>query len=49
MIPGDQLKLEAVIATSKKGIFKFDCTASVDGELVSTMKIMCAERKVEVD
>jgi len=49
VIPGDQLKLEAVIATSKKGIFKFDCTASVDGELVSTMNIMCAERKVEVD
>ncbi|MFM1895553.1 MAG: hypothetical protein RLZZ385_627, partial [Pseudomonadota bacterium] len=32
--------------TNKKGIFKFDCRASVDNELVSTMIIMCAERKV---
>ena len=49
VVPGDQLKLEARIVTARKSIYKFDCTASVDGELVSTMTIMCAERKVDID
>ena len=49
VVPGDQLKLEVEIVAARKGIYKFDCTASVDGELVSTMIIMCAERKVEID
>jgi len=49
VVPGDQLRLEASIASSKKGIFKFDCRASVDNELVTSMTIMCAERRVEVD
>lgn len=48
VVPGDQLRLEAKIITSKKGIYKFDCVASVDGALVSSMTIMCAERKVEI-
>ncbi len=46
VVPGDQLMLEASIVTSKRGIYKFDCKASVDGELVGTAMIMCAERKV---
>ena len=46
VVPGDQLRLEARIVANKKGIFKFDCRATVGDELVGTMTIMCAERKV---
>jgi len=49
VIPGDQLKLEAEIITNRRGIYKFSSRASVDDELVGTMTIICAERKVDVD
>ena len=49
VVPGDQLMLEAVIITSKRGIHKFECRASVDSQLVGTAIIMCAERKNEID
>lgn len=45
VVPGDQLFLEAEIITVKRGIYKFGCQASVDGELVCEAIIMCAERK----
>jgi len=45
VVPGDQLMLEARIITGKRGIYKFDCRASVDGQLVGLAEIMCAERK----
>lgn len=43
--PGDQLKLEANILAEKRGIWKFDCKASVDGELVCSGIIICADRE----
>lgn len=46
VVPGDQLRLEASIITGKRGIYKFNCRASVGDELVGTAIIMCAERKV---
>ncbi len=49
VVPGDRLMLEATIVTGKRGIYKFDCRASVDGVLVGTAEIMCAERKNEID
>ncbi len=49
VVPGDQLMLEAVIITSKRGIYKFECRASVDSQLVGTAIIMCAERKNKID
>ena len=49
VVPGDQLMLEAVIITSKRGIYKFECRASVDSQMVGTAIIMCAERKNEID
>ena len=49
VVPGDQLMLEAVIITSKRGIYKLECRASVDSQLVGTAIIMCAERKNEID
>lgn len=45
VVPGDRLMLEAVIVTSKRGIYKFKCTASVDDQLVGQAIIMCAERQ----
>lgn len=49
VVPGDCLTLAAEIVTNKRGIYKFTCRASVGEELVGTMIIMCAERKVDVD
>ena len=49
VVPGDQLILQATIVTSKRGIYKFQCTASVGNELVGSAIIMCAERKNEID
>ena len=49
VVPGDQLKLEATIITGKRGIYKFDCLATVDGKLVGSAIIMCAERKSDSD
>jgi len=45
VVPGDQLRLEASIVAEKRGIWKFDCKATVDGELVSSGVIICADRK----
>ena len=46
VVPGDQLKLEASIMSEKRGIWKFAVKASVDGAIVSSATILCADRKV---
>lgn len=46
VIPGDRLQLEAKVVSEKRGIWKFECTATVDGELAASATIMCADRKV---
>ena len=46
VIPGDRLQLEAKIVSEKRGIWKFDCKASVDGEIAASATILCADRKV---
>lgn len=48
VVPGDQLMLQATIITSKRGVYKFACRASVGDALVGTAIIMCAERKNEI-
>ena len=45
VVPGDQLMLEAEIMTVRRGIYKFQCKATVDGELACEATILCAERK----
>ncbi|WP_443637294.1 3-hydroxyacyl-ACP dehydratase FabZ [Candidatus Njordibacter sp. Uisw_058] len=47
VVPGDKLQLDATIVSEKRGIWKFDCRASVDGQLVASATILCADRKVE--
>ncbi len=44
VIPGDRLQLEARHVTNKRGIWKFECHARVDGELACTAEILTAER-----
>lgn len=46
VLPGDQLHLRVQINKSKRGIWKFKGEASVDGNVVASADIMCAERAV---
>lgn len=45
VVPGDQLQLEAKVLGEKRGIWKFECRALVDGQLASSATILCADRK----
>lgn len=49
VVPGDQLRLEAEVITNRRGIYKFSARASVGEELVGSMIIICAERKVQIN
>ena len=44
VIPGDQLKLEVRVLKEKRGIWKFGCKGSVDGEIVTTVDLTVADR-----
>mgnify|MGYP001196487934 FL=1 len=46
VIPGDKLTLESTKLSDKAGIWKFDCRALVDGEVVCVAEILTAEREV---
>lgn len=45
VVPGDQLRLESTILSAKHNIWKFDCRALVDDEIVCVAEIMTAERE----
>jgi len=47
IVPGDQLILEARFMSGRRGIWKFDCRALVDDEVVCAAEITCAERELE--
>lgn len=44
VVPGDRLRLEANIVSEKRGIWKFECRALVDDQLVASASILCADR-----
>lgn len=46
VIPGDRVFFECRVVSVKRGIWKFDCVATVDDKLVTGATIMCADRKV---
>lgn len=46
VVPGDQLYIEARKLSDKRGIWKFECAAKVDGMLAASATILCADRKV---
>ncbi|MDB4816405.1 3-hydroxyacyl-ACP dehydratase FabZ [Gammaproteobacteria bacterium] len=43
-VPGDKLILNSKVVTNKKGIWKFDCNAMVESQLVAKATILCADR-----
>jgi 3-hydroxyacyl-[acyl-carrier-protein] dehydratase len=43
---GDQLIVEATLTKQLRGIYKFDVTAKVDGNVVATAELMTTERVV---
>ena len=45
--PGDQLMIEVSILASKRGIWKFGCTARVGDTLVAEAEILCTVRPAE--
>jgi len=46
VVPGDQLQLESRVVSSKRGSWKFDCQASVEGQMAARATILCADRQV---
>ena len=46
VVPGDRLDLSARFLSSKRGIWKFECQATVADVLVCSAEIICAERKL---
>lgn len=42
--PGDRLEIEVLILGSKRGVWKFGCTARVDGTVVTEAEILCTVR-----
>jgi 3-hydroxyacyl-[acyl-carrier-protein] dehydratase len=45
--PGDKLILKAKFISRRRGIWRFDCQALVDGEVACTADIICAEKRLE--
>ncbi len=43
-MPGDQVMLRAAIVSDRRGIWKFDVSSDVDGELAASATILCADR-----
>ena len=46
VVPGDQLRLYAEIVSVKRGIWKFACRSEVEGDMVASGEILCADREV---
>lgn len=45
-IPGDRLDFEVRTTGNKRGIWKFICETRIDGKVIASADLMCAERKV---
>ncbi len=45
--PGDQLKLYVEVMTVKRGIWKFNCRATVEEHLVTSAEIICTQKAAE--
>jgi len=43
VVPGDQLTLVARYVKDRRGMWYFDCEATVDGELATSASIICAD------
>lgn len=47
VLPGDQLILEVEIVKEKRGIWKFKAEALVEGKVVASADLMCAEQEIK--
>ncbi len=45
VVPGDQVMLRSKVVSSRRGIWKFDVSCDVDGELCGSATILCADRQ----
>jgi|MGYP001307615040 3-hydroxyacyl-[acyl-carrier-protein] dehydratase len=45
VLPGNRVDIFSKVIGSTRGIWKFECFAEVDGKLVCSANILCAERK----
>jgi len=45
--PGDQLEIYAEVITVKRGIWKFNCKATVEGQLVTSAEIICTQKSAK--
>ena len=43
-VPGDQVMLRAAFISNRHGIWKFDVSSDVDGEVCASAQILCVER-----
>jgi len=43
-VPGDRVMLRATLVSQRRGIWKFDVSSDVDGELAASATILCADR-----
>lgn len=43
-VPGDRVMLRATVLSQRRGIWKFDVSSDVDGELAASATILCADR-----
>ena len=49
VVPGDQLEIEITIVGSKRGIWKFVCSARVAGAIVAEAEILCTVRPADTE
>lgn len=43
-VPGDRVMLRAAVVSQRRGIWKFEVSSDVDGELAGAATILCADR-----
>jgi len=43
--PGDDIDLYSKVVSEKRGIWKFECKAEINSELICSATILCADRK----
>ncbi|WP_111891476.1 3-hydroxyacyl-ACP dehydratase FabZ [Acinetobacter sp. MB5] len=46
VVAGDQLVLKSELVMQKRGIYKYNCTASVDGIVATTAEIIISHQKI---
>lgn len=47
VVPGDQLVLKSELVMQKRGIYKYLCSASVDGVMAASAEIIISHQKIE--